>query len=226
MIFAKIFIRRTITLCLCLCMAMAWMGAKPDGFSINKIDDALFARMKGKSYGAGCTVSREELRYLTVMHYDANGKVQKGELVCNKAIAQDLIEIFQALYEAKYPIERMVLIDEYDGDDEQSMRANNTSCFNFRKVAGTRSLSKHARGLAIDVNPFYNPYVHTIKGKQLIEPQGSSPWAINRDKKRNAMIIVGDDLCLKLFRQHGFTWGGNWRSMKDYQHFEKKIVSK
>lgn len=212
-------------MCACLVMVMIHLSATTDGFTINKIDDALFAKMKGKSFREGCTTKRDDLRYLTVLHYDANGKVQKGELVCNKAIAQDLIEIFQALYEAKYPIERMKLIDEYDGDDEQSMRANNTSCFNFRKVTGTRSLSKHARGMAVDVNPFYNPYIHTLNGKQLIEPQGSSVWASNRNKKRNAMIIVGDDLCLKLFRQHGFTWGGNWRN-KDYQHFEKKIVKK
>lgn len=212
-------------MCACLVMVMIHLSATTDGFTINKIDDALFAKMKGKSFREGCTTKRDDLRYLTVLHYDANGKVQKGELVCNKAIAQDLIEIFHALYEAKYPIERMKLIDEYDGDDEQSMRANNTSCFNFRKVAGTRSLSKHARGMAVDVNPFYNPYIHTLNGKQLIEPQGSSVWASNRNKKRNAMIIVGDDLCLKLFRQHGFTWGGNWRN-KDYQHFEKKIVKK
>lgn len=202
-------------------MLICLLSARPDGFTINEIDDATMARMEGKSFGKECTTRREDLRYLTVLHYDPSGHVQKGELVCNKSIAQDLIEIFEALYEAKYPIERMVLIDEYGGDDELSMRANNTSSFNFRKVTGTKSLSKHAYGRAIDINPFYNPYVHTRGGRQLVEPEGSKPWATNRSKARNRMVITQDDLCVKLFKKHGFKWGGDWRTMKDYQHFEK-----
>ncbi len=197
------------------------LSARPDGFAISEIDDATMARMEGRSFGRDCTTKREDLRYLTILHYDHEGHVRKGELVCNKAIAQDLIEIFEALYEARYPIERMVLIDEYGGDDELSMRANNTSSFNFRKVSGTKSLSKHAYGRAIDINPFYNPYVHTRNGRQMVEPEGSKPWATNRRKARNRMVITPGDLCVRLFKQHGFKWGGDWRTMKDYQHFEK-----
>ena len=202
-------------------MPLLLLSGRPDGFSISPISDDVMARMEGKSFKKDCTTSRDDLRYLTIPYYDPNGNVQRGELVCNKAIAQDLIEIFEALYEAKYPIERMRLIDEYDGDDELSMRANNTSSFNFRKVSGTKSLSKHAYGRAIDINPFYNPYVHTRGGKTLVEPEGSAPWATNRTKARNKMVITPNDLCVKLFKQHGFRWGGDWKTMKDYQHFEK-----
>lgn len=204
-----------------LLLASCGAWAQREGFGIREIDDATMQRMQGKSYPKGCLVKREELRYVTVLHYDEKGAVQHGELVCHKSIAQDLVEIFEALYEAKYPISRMVLIDEYGGDDERSMQANNTSCFNYRVVAGSKTLSKHARGLAIDINPLYNPYVRTRNGKQLVSPDGSRKWAANRSKTSHRMIITRDDLCLKLFKQHGFKWGGDWRSLKDYQHFEK-----
>lgn len=210
-----------LVVCISLSSQSIFAQKNREGFSISKIDDALMERMKGKSFGEGCTTSQSDLRYLQVLHYDADGKVQHGELVCNKAIAQDLIEIFEALYDAQYPIEKMVLIDEYDGDDDLSMADNNTSCFNFRNVPGSKNLSRHARGMAIDINPLYNPYITKRNGKQHISPEEGKKWATNRTKSRNKMIIDANDLCLKLFKQHGFRWGGNWRSSKDYQHFDK-----
>lgn len=204
-----------------LLFVLLMLSAKPDGFSISEITDGVMARMEGKSYPKECGVKRSDLRYLSVLHYDQNGHVKQGELVCNKAIAQDLIEIFQALYKAKYPIEKMRLIDEYDGQDEMSMRDNNTSSFNYRVVSGTKKLSKHAYGMAIDINPLYNPYITTRNGKKKVEPATANEWVNNRTKQHNNMIITRDDLCLKLFKQHGFTWGGDWKSSKDYQHFQK-----
>ena len=108
----------------------------------------------------------------------------------------------------------------YDGDDERQMRANNTSCFNYRIVSDTKHLSKHAYGLAIDVNPLYNPYVRYSKkdGHRIVEPATGVPYADRKKDFRYKITI--DDLCYKLFIKHGFTWGGAWRSMKDYQHFE------
>ena len=91
------------------------------------VDDALFARMYGKSYKADCTVPRSELRYLRVLHRNLAGETLLGELVCNEAICGDLLDIFRVLYDTSYPIERMVLIDEYDAQDGPSMRANNSS---------------------------------------------------------------------------------------------------
>ena len=113
-----------------------------------------------------------------MLHYNLKGEICLGELVCNKAISNDLIEIFQALYKARYPIERMVLIDEYNAEDNRSMEANNSSCFNFRLVPGTRKLSNHSKGLAIDINPLYNPYVKTNKnGKIIISPEKGKKYA-------------------------------------------------
>lgn len=200
---------------------MHCLAQTKEGFTINEISDQVMERMQGKSFRKGCTTPRADLRYLTVLHYDQNGKVQKGEMVCNKAIAQDLIEIFEALYDAKYPIEKMRLIDEYDADDETSMRDNNSSSFNFRTISGTNTPSRHALGMAVDINTLYNPYVYASGGKLIVEPATAKPWIHNRKKSRNAMIMTSDDLCVRLFKQHGFKWGGDWKVRKDYQHFEK-----
>lgn len=171
---------------------------------------------------ASLAISYEDLRYMNILYYDFNGDVQTGELICNKAIADDLIEIFYELYKNEYQIESVRLIDDYNGDDTASMKANNTSCFNYRPVDGTSSLSKHALGCAIDINPFYNPYVVFNKGKAgetYISPAGSEIYADR--SKVFAYKIDENDLCYKLFKEHGFTWGGNWNSCKDYQHFQK-----
>ena len=141
-------------------------------------------------------------------------------MVCNKAIAADLVEILRALYDNKYPIERMVLIDEYDADDEKSMRANNSSSFCYRTVSGTKTLSKHARGMAVDINTLYNPYVRKrADGSTVVQPTTATKYC-DRSKKFDYKIESGD-LCHRLFIKHGFRWGGAWRSTKDYQHFDK-----
>ncbi len=165
-------------------------------------------------------ISYDDLCYMSVLHYNFHGVERTGELICNKAIAQDLVEIFYELYQNEYQIEQIRLIDEYSGDDALSMQDNNTSCFNYRVVDGTSSLSKHALGLAIDINPFFNPYVvFQPDGSTYISPKGSETYA---DRTKSfAYKIDENDLCYKLFKEHGFTWGGHWNSCKDYQHFQK-----
>lgn len=189
-------------------------------FVAEEISDRIFARMWKKSYKQQCTIPRSALRYVKVLHFTLEGKIQLGELVCNKAIAQDLIEIFRTLYDAKYPIQRMILVDNYDALDERSMAANNTSCFNFRCVSGSIKLSSHSQGRAIDINTLYNPYVRTrSNGTILVKPDIGRPYADRT--KTFSYKIDHEDLCYKLFIEHGFEWGGDWHSVKDYQHFEK-----
>lgn len=190
-------------------------------FMADTISDKVFARMLGKSYKRNCTVERKRLRYLRVLHHDGKGNIVLGEMVCNSNIADDLTDIFRKLYEAGYPIERMVLIDNYDADDERSMEANNSSCFNFRKKTNPAAgLSKHALGMAIDINPLYNPYLKRRKdGTSVVKPAKGRPYT-DRQKSFKYKISKGD-LCHRLFIEHGFRWGGSWKSAKDYQHFEK-----
>lgn len=183
-----------------------------------------------KEYISGCSypqdddnlaISYDDLRYVHIIHYDFDGNLAEGELICNNYIAQDLIEIFYELYLNEYQLERVTLIENYGGDDTLSMTDNNTSCFNYRVVDGTTSLSKHAYGLAIDINPFYNPYVTYPDGKTRISPPGSEPYA---DRSADFPYKIDEnDLCYRLFKEHGFTWGGDWNSSKDYQHFQKVI---
>lgn len=189
-------------------------------FAQSSINDVIFRRINGKSYKKNCTIPRSELRYLRVLHYTIDGKIMTGELICHKDIADDLIDIFRKLYDAKYPIESIRLIDDFGADDSRSMNSNNTSCFNFRFVSGTNKLSNHSRGKAIDINPLYNPYVKNLRnGTQRVDPQKGKPYA-DRNKKFKYKINH-NDLAYKLFTSHGFEWGGNWKSLKDYQHFEK-----
>ena len=201
-----------------------------EDFYYEPLSDNLRRYITGVSYPAvnsedkanSLVVGYNDLRYVHVLHYDFDGNPIEGELICNEYIAQDLVEIFYELYYNEYQIERMLLIDEYDGDDTASMEDNNTSCFNYRVVEGSDSLSKHAYGLAIDVNPFYNPYVTYEKdGTEKVSPAAALGYADRSSKF--PYKIDEDDLCCRLFKEHGFIWGGNWNSLKDYQHFQKTM---
>lgn len=213
-----------------------------EGFFYQPLSDDVIRRITGISYPVdeetapllsfeavnivpdkdGLAVSYDDLRYMNVLYYNFDGETVTGELICNRKIAQDLVEIFYELYANEYQIEKIRLIDEYNGDDTASMEDNNTSCFNYRLVDGSSNLSKHAMGLAIDINPFYNPYVvfnRDGSGQTYISPKGSEVYA---DRSQNFPYKIDEnDLCYKLFTAHGFIWGGNWNSMKDYQHFQK-----
>ena len=191
-----------------------------ENFYYEPLSQDVISRITGISYVENPNVSLDDLRYLSLLYVDFNGDTQKGEMICNKAIAQDLLEIFYELYNNGYQIESIKLIDEFGGDDTESMLANNTSCFNYRVVEGSTKLSNHAYGLAVDINPFYNPYVTFKDGVTKISPVGSEAYA-----DRAAAFpykIDENDLAYKLFKEHGFKWGGNWNSSKDYRHFEKK----
>lgn len=195
-----------------------------EGFFYEPIPTSIQEQMIGISYPAEeqDNISFNELSYLNVLYYNFDNEVQTGEIVCNKAIALDLLEIFEELYRNNYQIEEIALIDKYHGDDNLSMENNNTSCFNYRMVEASDHLSKHATGMAIDINPFYNPYVVFDKngsGEPTILPKGSEPYA---DRNKSFPYKIDEnDLCYKLFIEHCFTWGGNWNSSKDYQHFQK-----
>lgn len=184
----------------------------PDSvFVITAVPDSLL--------GAAPDSVKAEQRMVPVLHVDFQGQTRRGALICHQSIAADVADIFRQLYEARYPIERVTPISHYGYDDERSMRANNTSCFCYRRVAGSQKLSKHAQGLAIDLNPLYNPHVKTRNGRLTVQPATAKPYADR--SRRFAHKITRNDLACRLFREKGFRWGGDWRSSKDYQHFER-----
>lgn len=190
-------------------------------FYIEELDQVIIDHITGKSYKEGADIPYSDLNYVRVLHIGFDGLTHIGEMIVNKAIAEDVVEIFRELYELKYPIEKMLLIDEYDADDLKSMADNNSSAFNYRFVEGTTNRSIHSEGLAIDINPLYNPYVRTRNGELEVLPENATEY-VDRDKE-NTYYIRKDDPIYKAFVSRGFTWGGEWKNSKDYQHFEKKL---
>lgn len=189
--------------------------------NISKIDDAIFQRIYKKSYKENCTISLDNLRYITVSYYGFDCRINTGELIACKDIADKLVSIFKELFDICYPIEKIFLVDEYDADDLRSMADNNSSCFNYRTIEGTSTLSNHSLGLAIDINPLYNPYVRYIEGCESVLPANGVPYA---DRSRHCPYYIHKgDACYNIFIKHGFTWGGDWKNSKDYQHFEIEL---
>ena len=196
-------------------------------FASYEISDALFGRIYGddRSFKTYCTVPREDLRYIKVLHYGFDQQIHVGELMVNYLLAEDMTSIFQSLFENRYEIEKMYLIDNYGADDDLSCNENNTSCFNFRLVTGGSTLSNHATGCAIDINPRNNPYV-TIDGDGIKHWENvDAELYIDRTNPDAAAMhmITHEDLCYQLFAERGYAWGGDWANPIDYQHFEKVV---
>ncbi|MGN9121025.1 MULTISPECIES: M15 family metallopeptidase [Turicibacter] len=160
-------------------------------------------------------ITYDELRYLKVLHFGYDGLFHVGELIVNVKVADEVLDIFKQLYLMRYPIEKLRVMSCYGGSDELSMEDNNSSSFNFRHVTDGGKLSNHAYGLAIDLNPKVNPYVKN----DLVLPTNGLAY-VNRDQHVLG-IIKKNDAVYQLFTSHGWTWGGDWTSLKDYQHFEK-----
>lgn len=178
-------------------------------------------RIQGISYQENPNVALTDLAYLRMLYWGIDGNTYVGEMIVNQKIKEDVLNIFRTLYENRYPIERMVLVDEYAGEDEASMEANNTSAFNYRTISGSDKLSNHSYGMAVDLNPKYNPYVKRKgDGSVICQPESGRAYA-DRTKEFDYKIDE-NDLAYQLFTQAGFTWGGDWNSVKDYQHFEKE----
>jgi hypothetical protein len=164
------------------------------------------------SWEPGCPVAPDGLRIITMSHWNYAGTVSHGKVVVAAGLANLVVDIFRDLYDARFPIERMELVDKYNGDDGQSMEANNTSAFNCRLVTGGSSYSEHSYGRAIDINPLVNPYV---KGSTVLPPAGSAYF--DRSLDAPGMIHANDEV-VQAFAARGWIWGGTWSSLKDYQH--------
>ena len=199
--------------------AVAAFGGFDRCFAAEPIPDGVWERMQGKTYKRNPYIQREDLRHVRALHWDYDEQIHVGEMIVNKKIAERVVRIFRQLFDAKYPIQRMLLPDVYDADDERQMRDNNTSCFCYRAIAGSTALSKHARGLAIDINTLYNPYYKDRKdGTRFIQPATAKAYC---DRTWDFPYKIDhDDLCFRLFTEAGFVWGGDWANCKDFQHFE------
>ena len=188
-------------------------------FESYEIPDYILTKMIGNSIPISNieAIDVKNLAYLQITYWGFDEKSHVGEMIVNKKVAQEVLDIFKEVYENKYPIEKIRLIDEYGANDEESMQDNNTSAFCYRVVKNSKKLSNHSLGIAIDINPLYNPY---IDGKR-IEPANA---VIYKDRNINVKgIIKKGDTLYNAFIKRGWQWGGNWKTKKDYQHFEREI---
>lgn len=188
-------------------------------FTYEPLPFNIIASIDGISYRKNPQIAISDLSFIKILHYDFHLIEKRGKLICHKDIAKELTEIFYELYQIRYPIDKVRLIDVYNGNDESSMADNNSSCFNYRLVTNQNKLSNHALGKAVDINPLYNPYVQVIDGVTHIMPSNARKY-VDRNRKFSHKL-TSDDPCVKIFKAHGFTWGGDWSPSKDYQHFEK-----
>jgi len=156
---------------------------------------------------------KEELELVTVSYYGFDGLLHRGQIIVNKKVADDIVEIFNVIIATKFPVEKVVPMVKYNWSDEKSMRDNNTSSFNYRFLSGSKILSMHASGLAIDINPKQNPYVKN---------GSSSPTGSEYQLDANGTICPDSEI-VKVFKERGWSWGGDWKSLKDYQHFQKTL---
>lgn len=185
------------------------------GFKIMTLQERYGNELTQWVYLDESVLNYNELRYLSVLHSGFDGYIYEGEIIVNEQIAEDVLAIFKELYAMRYPIEKMKVMSCYEGSDELSMMDNNSSGFNFREITDGGKLSKHAFGLAIDLNPRINPY---IKSGVVLPSNGVQ--FVDRNQCIQGMIKQGDAV-YQLFKRYGFTWGGDWTLLKDYQHFEK-----
>jgi hypothetical protein len=174
---------------------------------------------KLNTWKADCPVPLERLRLIKFSYFDFNGKEQNnGQIIALDAVSSRIIAIFKELYYLKFPIAKANLIEYYNGNDEESMSDNNTSCFNCREITGGGLPSLHAYGAAIDVNPMQNPYIEFEKSDGFIKvlPYMGREY-INRTNIRAGMA----ENIVNIFKKNGFTvWGGKWNTPIDWQHFQ------
>lgn len=187
----------------------------PEGFTwtATELPEDLRSAMFGTSWREGCPTPMADLRLLSVRHRDFDGGVGEGRLVVHRDAVESVRRAFEAAFDEGFPIRSVVPVSAFDGSDDASMAADNTSAFNCRPIKGTMAWSEHATGMAIDVNPRENPWVRGEKvdppeGRAFLERDGAVPGVLTED---SAMVLS--------FRESGWGWGGRWSSRKDYQHF-------
>jgi hypothetical protein len=180
--------------------------------AVRPIGPAVRARM-GATWNPACPVPLADLRYVTVSFQGFDGRPHTGELVVHQRVADQLVSVFARLHQASFPIEEMRLVTTADLGAPPTGDGNNTAAFVCRRARTQTRWSTHAYGLAVDLNPFQNPY----RRGNLVLPELASAY-LDRGRVRPGMIRPGD-VVTTAFAAIGWTWGGTWRSPTDSMHF-------
>lgn len=181
--------------------------------AIAPVPDEMRRRMTGATWHRGCPVPIDRLVLLRATHWDYRAMPRRGYLIVARPVAADVRGVLRRLYRERFQIQRMRPVHLYPGGEEASLLANNTSAFNCRRVTGGSGWSQHSYGTAIDINPRQNPYV---RGDTVLPPN-AGPWVARTPVRRG--MIVGGDSVTSAFSAIGWGWGGDYRSLKDWQHF-------
>jgi hypothetical protein len=169
--------------------------------------------LRRSTWEAACPVDAADLRWVRVTFWGFDDRRHTGELLVNAQVADDVVEVFQALWQARFPLEEMRITRQAELDAPPTGDGNNTGAFVCRPVTGGSSYSQHAYGLAIDVNPFQNPYVRG----DLVLPELATAY-LDRDRRAPGMVREGGPV-VRAFAEIGWEWGGAYRTLKDWQHF-------
>jgi len=204
---------------LCATLQSAFSETSQDGTgTIAPISAAFCENMRTHhTLSANARVGCDRLRVVKFRFFGFDGKIHDdGEIVVMDAVAPHVLRIFDSLRTMQFPIFKVRPIDEFDGNDDASTRANNTSAFNDRNVSGGSARSLHAYGLAIDLNPVQNPFLVRSDATVRIDPPAGADY-LNRMSERPGMA----EAVVRLFADEGFLiWGGHWHNPIDYQHFQ------
>ena len=193
--------------------------------NISNITPDIKKRMvDGNSWREGCPVTLTNLRYIQVDYLNFTKNISRGEIIVHKDVAEEVVAIFEELYNMNYAINQMHLVSDFNGDDWKSIEADNTSAFNCRPTTGNKKKwSKHAYGKAIDINPIANPYISKTGH---ISHNASQRYRKrvhkNLSNLEDRALLLKSDPATIAFKSYGWKWGGDWNSIKDYQHFVKK----
>lgn len=185
------------------------------GFVSRIADPAPAGVIARSTWAPGCPVTAKELAWVRLTFWGFDDRRHTGELLVNGRVAADLVSVFHRLYDARFPIEQMTITTKAEQTAPPTGDGNDTDAFNCRPAVGSTFFSQHAYGLAIDVNPFQNPYQ---KG-DLILPELAGAYT-DRGRNRPGMIEPGG-VVVEAFASIGWGWGGSWRSLKDWQHFSE-----
>jgi hypothetical protein len=174
------------------------------------------------TYQKECPVSLDDLRIVNVKYLGFDDSVKFGDIVVHKDISLEVSKIFEELFAINYPINKIFPIEKYNGDDFESIEDDNTSAFNCRLAEGSTKYSKHSYGKAIDINPLENPYVY----KNGTTSHKDSVKYLTREKNNNSFenkaVLTSSSKAVQIFKKYGWKWGGDWKNIKDYQHFQKE----
>ncbi len=192
-----------------------------DAFAVRPLSVDEATAMRGTVWRPGCPVGLDELREVHVAHATSPTSVATGVLVVHAAVADDVVAAFRELLDAGFVIERVAPATVAGGDDLRLMEANITSAFNCRAVTGGTAFSPHSWGVAIDINPRWNPWV---VGSKVLPPSGR-PWASSREPGTPGLLLEGSPAVVA-FEGRGWTWGGRWRRPVDWQHVEKRSAKR